>query len=143
MTLTAGRAGAQATTDKVTAAGLAPLLTGMGYDPKPLGTEAGKEKFEVAIVDEKFTIPVAFEVSPSGRYIWLTVNLGPEKPTLKARDLLKQNFEIQPSQFYITGKGNLMVAIGIENRGVTPALVKWNIEKVVKDVSSSSELWSG
>ena len=140
--VTAGGARAQVAQDKLTGAGLSPLLTGLGYEPKALNSEAGKEKWEVSIKGEKFNIPLAFEISPSGRYLWLTVNLGAEKPSIKYQELLKSNASIQPCQFYITTKGFLMMAIALENRSLKPADVKWGMEKIQADVENTSTLWN-
>ncbi|MBS1724254.1 MAG: hypothetical protein JSS66_15025 [Armatimonadetes bacterium] len=113
-------------------------LTEMGYEPK----ELSDKKWEVKVTKNNYDVPIAAEISASGNYIWLTVYLGDKPADEKAGRLLKRNFKIQPSQFYVTEKGNLMMAIPSENRGMTNAVLKKAVEKVSDDVVSSVEDWS-
>ncbi|HRI25036.1 MAG TPA: hypothetical protein PLZ45_10175 [Ferruginibacter sp.] len=119
------------------------MLIGMGLTVKDLNTEAGKEKYEVSLSAGGFNIPVGYEISPSGNFVWLTANLGKPKDatsTMNA-ELLKQNANIQPCQFYISGKGNLMMGLAIENRGLTPAIMRRHTDKFSGDVSKTSSYW--
>lgn len=141
--LTSNSAVAGGNQDKLNGASLKTMIEGLGYETKALNEEAGKEKYEFKINKAGFDIPIAAEVSPSTNYVWLTVFLGAVKPTHKFEELLKQNTKIQPSQFYITSKGSLMVGIALDNRQINPAVLRRNIDKVSEDVSGSSTLWSG
>jgi hypothetical protein len=88
---------------------------------------------------------MASEVSPSKRFIWVTSYLGDTSkiPGFESRAprILQKNFSIQPSQFYTTDKGNLYMAIAVDNRNVTPVVLKWRIDKLAEDVASTAELW--
>lgn len=128
--------------DKVTAAELKTLIEGLGYETKVLNSEEGKEKYEFTIKTADFNVPLGAEISPSKNYIWLTVFLGVSKPTHSFEELLKANGDIQPSFFYITKKGNLMMAVAIDNRQVTSAILKRNVDKISADVSSTSKTWT-
>lgn len=128
--------------DKLDAAKLKTMIEGLGYETKFLNKEVGKEKYEFKIVKTKLDVPMAAELSPSTNYVWFTVFLGASKPNHKFEDMLKKNSEIQPSQFYITSKGNLMMAIAMDNRGVSPAVMKRNLDKLSDDVEATQDLWS-
>lgn len=121
--------------------GLKAMVEGLGYEVKVMNTEPGKEKFEIPTKTANFNVPVAAEISPSKNYIWLTVNLGTNSPTKKHEQLLKENANIQPSFFYITSKGSLMMAQPLDNRELTPAIMKRCLDKIVNDVDKTSASW--
>ncbi|HLO98182.1 MAG TPA: hypothetical protein VK171_06280 [Fimbriimonas sp.] len=128
-------------TEKLVASQLREMLVNLGYEVKDLNTEAGKEKYSVTTVSAGLNIPVGFEISPSGSYIWQTVNLGLASSSTKFEDLLKQNGIVQPTFFYITKSGALMAAQAIDNRAMTPAVLKRCHDKIVGDVGKTKEFW--
>jgi hypothetical protein len=136
-------AGEQTGQEKLDGASLKSMIDGMGYTIKILNAEAGKEKYEISFSKHELDIPVALEISPSKNYCWLTVFLGtaPKAPSDKFETLLKENFNCQPSFFYITTKGNLMMGIPMENRYISPANMKRNIEKLSDDVGKTKGIW--
>lgn len=140
--MTAGFASAAAQDERLDAPKLKTVIEGLGYEVTYLNKEEGKEKFQFKVTKSGFDIPIAAEFSASKNYIWLTVFLGASKPTLKFEEMLKQNFKIQPCLFYITEKGNLMMGIATDNRSVSPAVMKRNLEKLAEDAANTSELWS-
>ncbi|MFN8305657.1 MAG: hypothetical protein U0T79_02690 [Ferruginibacter sp.] len=119
------------------------MLIGLGYTVKDLNTEEGKEKFEVNIKTASFNVPIGYEISPSKNFVWLTANLGKAKDETSASHfaLLKQNSKVQPCFFYITDKGNLMMGLAVENRGITPAILRRHTDKFSSDVSNTSAYW--
>lgn len=127
---------------QLSATKLKAVVEGLGYEVKALSTEEGKEKYEFKVTKGSLDVPMAVEISPSKNYIWLTVFLGPSKPNHPFEELLKKNGAIQPSFFYITSKGNLMMGIPMDNRSVNPASMKRNIDKIAADVSDTESLWS-
>ncbi|HQU18195.1 MAG TPA: hypothetical protein PLA92_04005, partial [Fimbriimonadaceae bacterium] len=56
--------------------------------------------------------------------------------------MLRANFEVQPSQFYITKSDKLMMGIALDNRNIHPAILRRNVDKVAKDVASTQALWT-
>lgn len=116
------------------------IVENMGYAPKTISEETGKFQFDVKT--DSFNVPVGTEISKSGNYIWFTVSLG-DASGLESKhgDLLRQNAQIQPDFFYITAKGTLMLGVAVDNRGVTPAVVKRVTDKLVADVDSTSKYW--
>ena len=120
------------------------MLVQLGYDVKDIVKDAGKEKYSVTVTKEGLDIPIGYEISPSGSYIWLTVNLGdaPKEGSEKTLNLLKQNAKIQPTFFYITDSGRLMCALPIDNRGVTNAILRTRSETISDNVAKTNEYWS-
>lgn len=118
-------------------------LTQLGYEVKDIVKDAGKEKYAVTFTRDGLDIPVGFEISPSGSYIWLTVNLGDAAPESAPKHLalLKQNSKIQPTFFYVTDSGRLMAALAIENRGVTNAIIRLRAETVSENVGKTKDIW--
>ena len=129
--------------DPITAPQLKEKLIQLGNEVKEIVSTVDKEKYEVKYTTATFDVPVAYELSPSKNFIWLTVFLGPARAdtSLMNAELLKQNFVIQPCQFYVTSKGNLMMGLAIENRGLTNAIIKRHSDKIVADVSSTASYW--
>lgn len=128
--------------EPITSPKLREMLEQLGYTVKDIGTSSA-EKYEVKTKTASFDVPVGYEISPSTNFIWLTVFLGPAKAdtSLKNIALLKQNAIIQPCFFYVTAKGNLMMGVAVENRGVTNAILRRHTEKLIADVSSTATYW--
>ncbi|OJU62484.1 MAG: hypothetical protein BGO01_08375 [Armatimonadetes bacterium 55-13] len=125
----------------VDAPALKGLIKDLGYEVKDLNTEAGKEKFSFDVTRPTLKIPLGAEISPSKNYVWLTANLGEKKATTKFEDLLVQNSKIQPNFFYITSSNRLMVAIAIDNRGITTGILRRIIDKLADDIVSTQSSW--
>lgn len=117
------------------------MITNLGYTVKDIGTEVGKEKAQIDITTEAFNIPMGAEVSPSKNYVWMTVNLGSNPSAEQAKALLRQNATIQPSFFYLTKDDRIMLAHPIDNRSITPDVMKRIIDKLAKDVGSTAKDW--
>ncbi len=129
----------------MTAAQLKEMVVNLGYEVTDINKEAGKEKVSTKINKGALDIPVGIEMSPSKRFIWLTVNLGdfdalPQGPDRAVR-MLKANTKMQPSQFYISDSGKIMMALAVDNRALTPSALRFRIEKVTQDVVDTKETW--
>jgi hypothetical protein len=119
-------------------------LVQLGYEVKDIEKAVGKEKYSVKMNKDGLDIPVGVEISPSGTYIWLTVNLGnpPSNTDTTNNTLLKQNGKIQPCQFYITSTtGRLMMGLPVENKGVTNSHLRDRLESISKNVGSTKDIW--
>lgn len=136
-------AGGQIGQEKLDGTSLKSMIDGLGYTVKVLNSDADKEKYQIDLTKSELNIPVALEISASKNYCWLTVNLGtaPKAPSDKFESLLKENGNTQPSMFYITNKGNLMMGIAMENRYISPANMRRNIEKLSDDVGKTKGVW--
>jgi hypothetical protein len=127
---------------------LQPLLAGLGYEPK----ETAPGLWEVVATKDGLDIPIAVGLSESGRKLWMTVYLGEldEKAKTDAPrllELLRKNYEIQPTHFFLT-KGTavespdaLKMGLAIDNRGISAASLKREVDKMVDDVLGSRPLW--
>ena len=131
------------TCDPITQSRLKEILVQLGYTVKDLNTTAGKEKYEAAASTTDFNVPIGFEISASSNYIWLTVFLGkaPGDTSSAFYNLLKQNFKIQPTFFYITDSGNLMMGLPVDNRGVNNTVMKRYIDFISGKVSETKLYW--
>lgn len=128
--------------DPLTYGGLKSMVEGMGHEVKETSSTPGSEKFEVTITTDAFNVPLGLEVSKSGRYVWCAASLG--KSTLspdRARMLLQRAGGVQPTSFWITDSGDLKIGVAIDNREVTPAHMKFVMEKLAADVGSTADLW--
>jgi hypothetical protein len=129
-------------TDRIDAPQLKTMITNIGYETKDLNTESGKEKYEFKITRGGLDIPIGAELSGTKNYIWFTVYLG--EKTIdgnRANDLLKQNHKVQPCFFYVTSAGRLYMGVAMENRAVTPPVVRRIVEKLVDDVVNTKTTW--
>lgn len=129
--------------DPITRTQLREKLVQLGYEVKDLVKDAGKEKFAVTLTKEGLDIPVAAEISGNTKYIWLTVNLGNPPSQLEAMNntLLKKNAEIQPSFFYITESGKLMMGLPLNNLCMTNVFLRDRMEAIAGSVVSTRTLW--
>lgn len=126
---------------KVEASGLNAMINGLGYETRDIGMGKGKEKYEFKVEATGMTIPIAAELSPSKNYIWLTVKLSLNSDKLDHNELLKRNTSIQPSFFYIVNGNTLMLGHPIDNRLVSPTILRRVIDKIIKDVVDTRSLW--
>jgi hypothetical protein len=129
---------------QLSAAQLKEMITNAGYEVKALNEEAGKEKFEFTVKTEEFDVPIAAEISGSRNYVWLTVYLGdaPKPDSTKCHAMLSRNFKIQPSQFYITERGALMMGFAMENRNMNPVVFRRTFAKLADDVVKTADIWN-
>lgn len=141
-TLLAFSAGA-AVAQGIDAPQLKGMVQGMGYTVEDISDPGEPLKFEFTLVTENFNIPISLEVSPSGRYIWATCNLGEKDIDEEAAlGLLHANSEIQPTSFWISNSGRLMIGFPIDNRDVTPAHLKFVFDKLTSDVDGTADIWN-
>lgn len=119
-------------------------LEGLGYTPKLLSKEGDNPKSEITATSGSWTVHLSFEVSPSKRFIWVSAFLGDAGHITgdKALGILKREASIQPTGFWITGAGGLMIGMYVDNRDVTPDHLKFVIDKLVRDVEATSGLWA-
>ena len=119
------------------------LLMQMGFTVNDIVKTEGKEKYEVSHPGPGFNVPLGYEISASTNFIWLTAFLGkPENLSdEKSTEMIRKNADIQPCFFYVTASGNIMMAVAVENRGVTSAILRRHIDKIVGDVSNTATIW--
>ena len=127
-----------------------PILTGLGFDPKPSGTGT----WDIVSTRGGLDVPIAVALSQSGRKLWMTVFLAEFDDKARADaprllELLRKNFETQPGHFFVVKdaptsgpvKDSLKMAIALDNRGIVPSDLKREIDKLTDDVVASQSLW--
>lgn len=123
-------------------AGVKALLANMGHEFKDLS----ETKIEITVTEDTFDVPIAFEVSGSGRYVWLTAFLGTVAEeglsAAQANALLRQNHSIQPAHFYVTSSSSLMVGLAVENRALDAVMMRRAVGKLAGDVAKTSDDWT-
>lgn len=127
----------------LSAAELDRLLTNMGHAPKQISSDPAKPKLQIQTTAGTFNVPLGVEITPSGRFIWVTAFLGEKSiDGARALSILRRMASIQPSQIWINDTGGIMIGITIENREVTPADLKFAIDKVSADPAATADLWN-
>lgn len=133
--------------DRLDAAGLKKMLEGMGYELKTLSAEAGKEKWEFTVTKDDLDVFIGAELSASKNYIWLTVFFKPDvtesTSAANLHALLMANARVQPAHFYISSSNQLMMGFPIDNRSVTPAVLRRAIDSLTSGVVSTEDIWGG
>lgn len=119
------------------------MLVNLGYEVKDLNSKVGEEKYEFKLTKNDLDVPIAAEVSKSKNFIWLTAFLGEytRQTPEKLEKILKANGSIQPCMFYLTSKDKLMIALAVDNRTLTPAVLRRRIDKIATDVATNQEVW--
>lgn len=129
--------------DPVTRTQMRSMLVQLGYEVKDLETEPGKEKYSIKTTSHNLNIYVAVEQSANSKYIWLTANLGDAPPdtSIRYRKLIRENAIIQPSLFYTSTSGLLMMGLPLENKGLTNVFLRDRIETISNNVGKTRHLW--
>lgn len=118
------------------------MLTSMGYEPKPLS-----KGFLLAIKQDTWTINMQIVLSPDRNKMGLNANLGKvEDPASISADtwlqLLISNGDMDPSAFYFDkDQKKLYLHRSFDNRGITPASLRREIDNFASNVRSTEELW--
>lgn len=133
----------QDTCNPITSAELKTMLQQLGYEVKDIEASVGKEKYSITMTTGGLDIPIALELSSSTKYIWLTVYLAMADASngSKSFGLLQQNGLIQPSQFYITSSGKLMIGLPVENKAVSNAVLREKLDLLSSKVNSTKSYW--
>lgn len=121
--------------------GLSEFLQNLGYEVKELGEGA----FEFQTTEGDLTIYVVTNISKSGQKVWMTINLG-DMPEAERNDaprllgFLRSNAEIQPTHFFVRGD-NLRIGVAMDNRGITPAMYRKQVDALAETVFKTRKLW--
>ena len=119
------------------------MLDGMGYEPKALS-----KGFLIAIKRDTWTINIQVVISPNGEKIGINSNLGivenPDAVTAAQwKSLLAANADIDPSAFYFDAtQKKLYLHRSLDNRGITPAILRQQVENFCGNMVDTSALWS-
>ncbi len=119
------------------------MLDGMGYEPKPLS-----KGFLIAIKRDTWTMNIQLVISPNGEKIGMNSNLGMvENPDTVAaaqwKALIVANGDIDPSAFYFDAtQKKLYLHRSLDNRGLTPAILRQQVENFCGNMVDTSALWA-
>lgn len=116
-------------------------LLGLGYTPKDLGDGF----FEITISDSDLDIPTRVFLAKSRLKVWLSVTVmlkdGVEKLGRdELQKFLEKNVDIGPAHFMIES-GALKIKLPFDNRSLSPALVKAELEYIQKRVLETRSMW--
>lgn len=131
--------------EQIDAQQLKTMIEGLGYETKPINSQPGKEKWQFQVTKGGLEIYIAAELSSSKNYVWLTVYLGdvPTLPVSPTRfpDMLVSNSETQPTHFYITQDNKVLLGFAMENRYLTPSVLRRTVDKLASDTVDTKSLW--
>lgn len=133
---------AQTTSHALDDASLKTMLDGLGYDVKPLNSG-----FLITYSVDTWSLYVQVVLSPDGTKLGLNANLGQvdDLSTISAKkwlELLEANGRIDPSAFYVDeANRKLYLHRVMDNRDVTPALLRGQFENFVKNITDNGDLW--
>jgi len=128
--------------DTITKEGLKSYLENMGYGVKDLNDG----HYELFIDRKSDNIYITVELSGSLQKIWLTSYYGEltEREKTDASFLLtlaEKNADLQPTHFFVTKSGRLKIGRPIDNRAMTPVIMRKEIDRLIEDVSGTKDLW--
>ncbi len=124
----------------VTVTQLRKIVGGLGFETKD-GTGKDSPNFEFTVNEGGLDIHILAEQSESTNYIWLKLAFDKLEPGQDAKTFLTQTGNTQPAHFYLYDDGTLGMAVAIENRGITPAVVKRGIDILVDGAVSTQKYW--
>ena len=117
------------------------FLENMGLEPKKLS-----KGYLIAIKQDTWTLNTQFVLSEDATKIGLNANLGVvDESTVSASqwmNLLVANADIDPSYFYYDKeKKKLFLHRSFDNRKITPAILRRELDRFCSNIRSTSELW--
>jgi hypothetical protein len=121
---------------------LSKMLTDLGLAPKPLS-----KGFLVTVKQDSWTIYVQAVLSGNGAKLGLNANLGViEAANVSASQweaLLEANGDIDPSNFYYDkDRQKLYLHRSFDNRHVTPAILRDELDRFVGNIRSTEKLYA-
>ncbi len=131
--------------EKITAESLPKLLSSLGYEP----TKVGETTQRLTIERDKFKFVLNLSVSGNAKKVWMSSYLVeiPDLSKVPARlysDLLLSNSEVGPAHFYLVKVGEknwLKMGFALDNRNITPAYLRGEIDWFLERMSQTAKLW--
>lgn len=118
------------------------MLDGLGDEPKALS-----KGYLIAVKHEGWTINMQLVLSADNTKLGFNANLGvvedPDGVTAAQwRGLLEENREIDPSAFYYDkDQKKLYMHRVLDNRGITPAYLRTQIDNFCANVKDTNDYW--
>ncbi len=140
--LAASQGTAVAASGQLSDDGLRQMLNGMGLEPKALS-----KGFLIAIKRDTWTYYIQLVLSENKEKLGMNSNLGivenPDSVTAAQwKALMVANGDIEPSFFYFdAATKKLYLHRVLDNRGLTPAYVRSQIDTFISNLRSTADLW--
>lgn len=115
------------------------MTDAMGYSSRVLNSPGDPLNFEITKKVGTTDVPIAFIVSGNGKFVWLSVLVGPV-PAAKASAALAKVASIQPTMIWQTDRG-MYFGAAIDNRGIDAEVLKSTIDRLADDVAKATDIW--
>lgn len=143
--LATSSARAQTADTKLTTAGLADFLKGLGYEP----TKVGDTTQRIVIERDKFTFRINVSISGNEKKVWMSSYLVEipdlsKVPPKALSDVLLSNGDVGPAHFYLVkveDKHWLKVGFALDNRNLTPAYFRSELDWFMERMSDTAAVW--
>jgi hypothetical protein len=136
------RASQPAAQGDLTPESLQKMLGDMGYSPKKLSIG-----YLISISRDSWTFHIQLVLSKDGSKLGMNSNLGaiPKPEEVAASTwlrLLEANGDVDPSAFYVDKQTQkLYLHRTLDNRGITPAILRGQIEAFCSNTKDTGKLW--
>lgn len=115
-------------------------LENMGFEAKDLGADT----YEITL-NQGTIVPISVSLSTDATRIWLVTLVGKKElssySSEKLIKLLQSNWNTGVS-FFVLNQNKLQMIRPVENRNVTPVLLRKEIEGQARSVSTTESLWA-
>ena len=132
-------------TGVLTEESLKEMLTNLGFEPNGLKGTDGRTLFYIKVTRANTTYTPYVCISPSKTKIWAQTSLGDltaEDPAARSLKFLELNLSTGPSHFvYIPKDKTVYMFSPMDNRGVTPKILKDHIDGMVDNCEKTKEHW--
>jgi hypothetical protein len=133
-------AGQSSSGTTITKFNLKPTLENMGFETKDLGADS----YQIT-VNQGTIVPMSVSLSKDESRIWLITFFGDKVLANLSSDklikLLQSNWSTGVSFFVLNGN-KLEMLHPVENRNVTPVLLRKEIESQARSVANTESLWA-
>jgi len=121
---------------------LSQILIGLGYEPKKLS-----HGYLITFKQDTWTLNIQVRLSDNQTKLGMNANLGVvDEDSVTAeqwKNLLAANGDIDPSVFYYDKEQKkLYIHRVLDNRALTPAFLKDQIDRFATDIRSTEKLWA-
>ncbi len=129
---------------RLTDADLFAMLDGLGVEP----VKVNEAVFRVTVRQDGWTVPVQFALSRSEEKVWMTAFLGgvsdPEQASASSlRALLTAYEAVAPAHFFLKDGGlKLHLGMALDNRAVTPAALRRDLDHLCAGIRATADLWN-
>jgi hypothetical protein len=123
------------------------MLENMGYTPTAADLIGGGKRYSTRMEHNNITYSVRAALSNDKKKLWLDIPLGgfPKDTAIDSQRLLKLlelNVNLGPTFFsYNKGQNNLYINLPVENQGITPGVLRQQIQWLLQDAGDTKDHW--